>query len=253
MTSWGLWGAVPAQAGPTTPPFTQCPAIGADTSCAILIVFNADGSTTILQDPSQGPYDRIEDTLVGVQNNSGSPVTSTQLSSSKDIFGFDADGLCTSTPRPASCPFGSTGYEGPNTSFTVVNAFGTAGNDVIFGLGGNDRIDGNGGNDTICGGAGDDRLNGNGGNDTIYGDTGNDSLFGNEDNDILFGGPGNDFLAGSTGDDQLNGGSGYDTLSGDAGTDKLSDKDGTGGDRLDGGLGTDTCIADPNDGLNNCP
>src|SRR5437016_1787997 len=64
---------------PTTSP---CPALGADTSCAVLIIFNPDGSPTIKKDPSQGPYDRIEDTLVGVQNNSNKPIFAISISSS---------------------------------------------------------------------------------------------------------------------------------------------------------------------------
>jgi hypothetical protein len=111
-------------AGPTSPPFTQCPQLGADTSCAVLIIFNPDGSPTIKTDPSQGPYDKIEDTLVGVQNNSNKPVFSISISSTAGIFGFDDDGVCGSdpntglpyNPRPAGCPFGPTGYEGKTSS-----------------------------------------------------------------------------------------------------------------------------------------
>ena len=112
-------------AGPTPPtaPFTQCPAIGADTSCGILIIVNPGGVLTILDDPSQPAYENSEDTLVGVQNNSGAPLAALPLSSGLDIFGFDADGICTVNPHPVGCPFGPTGYEGPNTSFTVADAF----------------------------------------------------------------------------------------------------------------------------------
>ena len=38
-----------------TPPFTQCPPTGDDTSCAIPIVINPSGPVSILTDPSQGP------------------------------------------------------------------------------------------------------------------------------------------------------------------------------------------------------
>jgi len=105
------------------PPFTQCPAVGASPSCAILVVFNADGTTSILTDPSVGPFDRVEDTLVGVQNNSGTTVPNMHISGSS-IFGFDGDGICSGrySPAPAGCPFGSTRYEGPNTSFSIVDS-----------------------------------------------------------------------------------------------------------------------------------
>jgi hypothetical protein len=111
-----------AYAASPTSPFTQCPAVGASPSCAILVIFNADGTTSILTDPRVGPFDRVEDTLVGVQNNSGTTVPNMHISGS-DIFGFDEDGICSGrySPAPAGCPFGSTRYEGPNTSFSVID------------------------------------------------------------------------------------------------------------------------------------
>src|SRR5258706_9932876 len=104
------------------PLFTQCPAIGSDTGCGILITFNADGTTTVASDPSQGPYDAIEDTLVGIQNNTGVTIPNTVISGS-GIFGFDGDGICSGVVvgTPAGCPFGSSGYEGPNTSFSIAD------------------------------------------------------------------------------------------------------------------------------------
>ena len=109
-----------ASATPPTPPFTQCPAVGLDTSCAVLIVFNSDGSRTTLVDPTQLPFDGIEDTLVGVQNNSSLPVSSLALTG-PDIFGFDFDGLCASFPQPGGCPYDSTTYAGRDTAGSVAN------------------------------------------------------------------------------------------------------------------------------------
>ena len=63
----GLFASPTAFAAPPTPPFAQCPSLGKNTSCAVLIVFNSDGSPTVVKDPSQGPYDGIEDTLIGVK------------------------------------------------------------------------------------------------------------------------------------------------------------------------------------------
>ena len=100
-------------------PFTECPAIGLDTSCGVLVQVT-DGVTNIYNDPSQGPYDGSDDTLIGVVNNSSKAVSSLQLSSNTDLFGFDGDGLCTVSPSPAGCPFGPTGYEGPGTAFSGV-------------------------------------------------------------------------------------------------------------------------------------
>jgi len=124
--------AAPASASTPTPPFTQCPAVGLDTSCAILIVVEPGGSLVSYTDPSQGPFDGIEDTLIGVQNDSKSTVTGIALQGTTfpGIFEFDGDGLCSGfneggeegfNPPPAGCPFGPTTYEGPGTSFTIVN------------------------------------------------------------------------------------------------------------------------------------
>ena len=121
----GLLFAGAAQAA--TPPFNQCPAIGADTSCGILLTINADGSITVDQDPTQGPFDAIEDTLIGVQNNSTQTIPTLHLTSSVTAgdlpFGFDGDGICFGfyAGTPAGCPFGTTGYEGPNTSFSNIS------------------------------------------------------------------------------------------------------------------------------------
>ena len=103
------------------PLFPQCPPVGDDTGCAVLIVFNPDGSRTTLVDPTQPPFDGVEDTLIGVQNNSSATVTSLALTG-PFIFGFDNDGLCSGInagvpnpafhPPPAGCPYDPTGYAG---------------------------------------------------------------------------------------------------------------------------------------------
>ncbi len=93
----------------TGPHFNECPAIGYDNSCGLLIVVSNNGET-VLQDTnnqatsvtpiagSQQPYDDIEDTLVGIVNTSSKPLFAIQLSgesTSTPIFGFDGDGICT--------------------------------------------------------------------------------------------------------------------------------------------------------------
>jgi PKD repeat protein len=119
----GLLAPLPAIAAAPTPPFTQCPAIGLDKSCGLLITINPDGTTSIAGDPTQPPFDGIEDTLVGVVNNSSLTVQIIPISSSSTIpiFAFDGDGICSGfyNGTPAGCPFGPTGYEGPNTSFSI--------------------------------------------------------------------------------------------------------------------------------------
>jgi hypothetical protein len=117
-----------------SPPFTQCPPVGADTSCRILIVVT-DQSVSVYNDPSQGPFDKADDTLIGVENDSSGTLYSLPLSSTEDIFGFDGDGICgisTVTnkpyvPRPPACPYGPYGYEGPDTSFSGINSAETSG------------------------------------------------------------------------------------------------------------------------------
>jgi hypothetical protein len=115
--------------------FPQCPPIGNDEGCQVLITVNPDGTGTVTEDPSTGPYEGAEDALVGLQNNSAGKVTSINLSSSLDIFGFDGDGICSSAitsppythPAPAGCPFGPTEYEGPGTSFSNISSDTTSG------------------------------------------------------------------------------------------------------------------------------
>ena len=117
-----------------SPPFNQCPPVGADTSCAILIVVT-DKSVNVYSDPSQGPYDMIEDTLIGVQNNSSGKLYSLPLSSPNPIFTFDNDGICGIDPNtgqpynpapPCTWPAPYT-YEGPNTSFSGISGDQTSG------------------------------------------------------------------------------------------------------------------------------
>ncbi len=97
-------------------PFHECPAIGEDNSCGVLVDVTATG-TTVLNDSSQGPYDGTDDTLVGVLNQSNKPISALSLASNADIFGFDGDGICTYSgwDGQSGCPYGPTGYEGPGT------------------------------------------------------------------------------------------------------------------------------------------
>lgn len=95
-----------------------CPAVGADTDCAIIITVTDSGATVSFT--GQGPFDGIEDTLVGVVNKSKLPLRSLGLTSGSTIFGFDGDGL--STYGIASNSMDSTGYGGPNAYFTKIDS-----------------------------------------------------------------------------------------------------------------------------------
>jgi hypothetical protein len=126
-----------AAANPPSPPFSECPGYGFDSSCAVLLVINAHGGLESFADPSQGSYvdptvgnyEYGYDELIGVKNNSSSAVTSIALHGD-NIFGFYGKGLCSGLnesgqagfrPSPGGCPFGLTGYEGPGTSFSGYN------------------------------------------------------------------------------------------------------------------------------------
>lgn len=101
----------------------QCPAVGNDTGCGILITITNQGATVSMT--GQGPYDGVDDTLVGVVNNSRLPVSSLQLQSSLDIFGFDGDGI--DSYGVTGNGSDSTGYGGPNAYFTNISADQTSG------------------------------------------------------------------------------------------------------------------------------
>jgi hypothetical protein len=106
------------------------------TGCGALITVSAvDSEThratvfTVTTLGNGNPYDGTEDTLFGIQNNSGSTLNSIVLSSPDTTFGgifnFDFDGPC-AFDNPADC-FGSTGYEGPNNTFANISADHTSG------------------------------------------------------------------------------------------------------------------------------
>lgn len=123
---------------PVTAPFSECPAIGAAPSCDILLNVNSNRNISVLGDSSVGPYDGSDDTLVGIVNNSSSPVQAITVSGpNSDLAGFDGDGICTYATggiTGGSGP-GFTGdsycdeqqlsgtdpadYEGPDNTFTL--------------------------------------------------------------------------------------------------------------------------------------
>lgn len=104
------------------PPFKECPAVGQDTSCQLLLVVNPDDTITVLGDPALGPYDGSDDTLIGIVNNSKAAVPAiTVTGPGSGLAGLDGDGLCTYSV--AGCPFGPTGYEGPGTSVKTDSSF----------------------------------------------------------------------------------------------------------------------------------
>jgi hypothetical protein len=107
---------IPSEASAAS--FVQCPGVGANPNgCQFLITFNADGTiTTAASTTDTGPFDNSEDTLIGIQNNTGAAITSLVLTSATlQIFGFDGDGACQAgfySPQPACTGHDSTGYGG---------------------------------------------------------------------------------------------------------------------------------------------
>jgi len=120
-----------ATALPITDPLPNTPMV---TGCgAVITVLAVDGngqatSFTVTATGNGNPYDGDEDTLVGVQNNSGHDLSSIVLSSTDTsnggIFFFDGDGPCnpefhTSGWVPYSwCANDPSGYQGPNNTFS---------------------------------------------------------------------------------------------------------------------------------------
>lgn len=118
----------------TTAPFNECPPVGADTSCSILILIDSTGKVSVLTDGSQPAFDLIEDTLVGVADlcSSCGTISSITITGSSGIFGFDGDGACAGfyvpSPPAGDCSaVGPTFYESNNDTFSGVNAALTSG------------------------------------------------------------------------------------------------------------------------------
>lgn len=117
-----------------------CPAIGASSVCSTLITITdteGGGFTLTATLPVGGvPYDGSEDSLIGVVNASSSIIYSLYLTGN-NIFGFESDGMCSSTYSSGvtgtnSCT-GETldpnGYGGNFVNFSITDA--SAGN-VLF-------------------------------------------------------------------------------------------------------------------------
>ena len=106
-----------------------CPAYGYATAGCDLVITVTNSGSTVATGPSfglaSGTYDGSDDTLIGIINNSSSALSSINLSSNTDIFGFDGDGIDTyGAPGNAR---DTTGYGGPDSYFTNINALATAG------------------------------------------------------------------------------------------------------------------------------
>jgi hypothetical protein len=100
-----------------------CPAIGFATDCNIVLTIGPGGTlTSSAGASSSSTYDGSDDVLVGLVNNSGTAISSVNLSAPGiDIFGFDGDGIDTfGSVEMASNP-DTTGYGGPDAYFTNIS------------------------------------------------------------------------------------------------------------------------------------
>ncbi len=80
--------------------YAQCPTnIGDATLGCDLIITVTNSGFTVANGPSSGlaggTYDGADDTLIGIINNSSSPLSSINIASNTDIYGFDGDGIDT--------------------------------------------------------------------------------------------------------------------------------------------------------------
>ncbi|MDQ6734664.1 MAG: hypothetical protein M3Z35_11235, partial [Nitrospirota bacterium] len=80
---------------------------GGTTNCDVIFTINGDNTVTVTT-PSALPYERNEDQLIGIVNNSASSISSLTVSGSSDLFGFDNDGVCIGYAL-TGCGTGSTG------------------------------------------------------------------------------------------------------------------------------------------------
>ncbi|HEV3046811.1 MAG TPA: Ig-like domain-containing protein [Solirubrobacteraceae bacterium] len=95
--------SVGVSAAGAAPLFNQCPPVYKDTGCQFLVTVT-DSGVTFANDPSQEPYEGSDDALIGVQNNSSTPLSSIPLEGT-GLFGFDGDGICDpgGAPLPSGC------------------------------------------------------------------------------------------------------------------------------------------------------
>ena len=129
-----------------------CPSIGGGSGCAYVLTVNPTGTVSITAGANTASYDggtrgEGDDVVVGVVNNSNAVVPSIALTGTGSVFGFDGDGICTSTfTSPVSSSYcqknGPNGgpsyttvrgrttgikpydYQGPNNTFSNISAVG---------------------------------------------------------------------------------------------------------------------------------
>lgn len=96
--------------------FSQCPATGSTLSCNGLLTVGPGGSLTLAIDSTQNPVDGFDDTLLGIQNNSGKSLSSLSVNfsnlTSQNVFP-------SSNNVDGAFSYGGNGYFGPTTQFAL--------------------------------------------------------------------------------------------------------------------------------------
>ena len=85
---------------------------------AALFVLNADSTFSVYTDAKAGPYDNADDTQVAVLNKSSTALNSLILTGPSGLFGFDGDGISSSTYKAPGNGTDKTGYGGALAYFT---------------------------------------------------------------------------------------------------------------------------------------
>ena len=142
ILSWASSAPGDPCTNPTSPQLGALP-VGSATGCGVIITITSTGFTITIPNNGNGnPYDGDDDTLVGVQNSSGTTLNSITLTSTDTRFGgifkFDNDGVCSYArnhnnnpndcyPNPPINGYTPTGYEGPDNTFTDISSDFTTG------------------------------------------------------------------------------------------------------------------------------
>jgi PEP-CTERM motif len=118
-------------------PTTSSNVTGADaTGCGVLITMGTSGATIAIT--ATGPFDGVEDTTVGVINNSLKPLTSLTLTATdaSGAFGFEGDGIQTFTSVNGVVigSGGATTYEGPTSTFSLAGVDAAGGGTLVVKL-----------------------------------------------------------------------------------------------------------------------
>ena len=127
--SFTALGGTVCPAGNGANPFTHSPD-NAATGCNVVVTLPSSGPATVAL-PDAAPYDSADDTLVGVVNNTGGPISSLVFTggAGNAIFGFEHDGICTFTfVGSAYCTASQIAgtdpgdYQGPTSTFSNISA-----------------------------------------------------------------------------------------------------------------------------------